>query len=133
MNWKRYRNELILLAVTLFAVMAFVYKSSMHNTMALNNQKMAQDVAVLQEITSLKKVWGDKRIPQKLDSVRTMVPASKVQWQKQGKKLTAHFSELQPSKVNKIISKFLNTPVQIERLKVEKKGDVYSVEIKCKW
>ena len=133
MNWKRYRNELILIVITFFAIMAFVYKSGMHHTMALDNQKMAQDITILQEITSLKKIWGDKRIPKKLDIVRTMVPPSKVQWQKQGKKLTVHFSGLQPSEVNKIVSKFLNIPVQIEHMKVEKKGDVYSMEIKCKW
>jgi hypothetical protein len=105
----------------------------MHDTMAVKNQQMAQEVAVLQEIAELKKIWGDKRIPQKLDSVHKMVSASKVTWQKRGKKLTAHFSELQPSEVNRIISKFLNIPVRIDHLKVEKKGDVYSMEIKCKW
>ena len=133
MNWKRYQNELILLLSVLIAIAAFSYKRTMHRSMALENQHMAQEVAVLQEVAGLKKIWGDKRISKRLDSIRSSVASSKVTWQKKGKKLTARFTGLQPTEVNNIVSRLLNVPIQIEQLKVEKTGEVYKVEIKCKW
>ena len=133
MSWKHYQNEIILALVAVFAVSSFAYKSKMHHAIALENQRMAQEIAVMQETASLKKIWGDKRISSKLDAVRKTVPSSKLTWNKRGKKLTAVFSDLQPKEVNRVVSKLLNIPIQIERLSVEKKGETYNVEIRCKW
>ncbi|QOR61865.1 hypothetical protein ACM66Z_10700 [Sulfurovum sp. ST-21] len=133
MSWKHYRNELIVGASLLFALAAFGYKMKQRSATAEVNRVMETEVATLREIGSLKKIWGDKRISEKLDRVRTLIPSSKVQWQKKGKKLTAVFSELKASEVNTLVTKFLNIAVQIESLKVKKRGENYSMEIRCKW
>jgi len=132
-NIKRYSNELMVAAALLFALFALGYKFSQRTAMAEENQMMAKEVAVFQETLSLKKIWGDKGIGKNLESIRKMVPASKVKWQQKGKKLTAHFTDLKPSEVNILITKFLNVAVQIESLKVKKSGDTYMLEIRCKW
>ncbi len=133
MNWKRYRNELIVLAALLVAAGAFAYKLSRHTSMAKSNQQMAKELAVLQETVSLKKIWADKHLTQKVDKLRMLVPAAKVTWRRQGKHLSATFSDLKPSEVNMVITKLLNIAVEVEKLKVTKEGDHYRVEVKCKW
>ncbi len=133
MNWKRYRNELIVLTALLVAAGAFVYKLSRHTSMAKSNQQMAKELAVLQETVSLKKIWGDKYLTQKIDKLRMLVPSSKVRWKRQGKRLSATFSDLKPFEVNTVITKLLNIAVQVEKLHVTKEGDHYRVEVKCKW
>jgi len=133
MSWQHYRNELIVVASLLFALVAFGYKMKQRSATVEVSQAMETEVATLREIGSLKKIWGDKRISEKLDRVRTLIPSSKVQWQKKGKKLTAVFSELKASEVNTLVTKFLNIAVQIESLKVKKRGENYSMEIRCKW
>ena len=112
---------------------AFVFKHTRHTQMAQKNQRMAQEVTVLHETASLKKIWGDKRIANKLESIHSALPASKVTWKKRGRKLTATLVNLQPQEVNRIVSKILNVPIQIEQLKVLKEGDTYKVELRCKW
>jgi len=133
MSLKQYRNELLLAAALLLALISFVYKTGQHTEMALENQRMAQEAVLLQEIVSLKKIWADKRIAKKLESVRSLVPSSKVKWEKKGRKLTVTFKDLQPAEVNKIVTKLLNIPVQIEKMKVAKEGENYKMEIRCKW
>jgi len=129
----RYRNELIVLGALLFALGAWGYKAVQRSKMAESNQKMAKEIALFHETVSLKKIWGDKRIPQKLKSIRSLVPSSQVQWHQRGKKLKALFTDLKAAEVNTVITKLLNTPVQVEMLRVTKKGETYSMEIQCKW
>jgi len=133
MNWKPYKHELILVVMILFAAAAFFYKSSQHAAMASGNQKMAQEIAIVEEVASLQKIWADKRIPKKLETIRSIVSSSKIQWQKKGRKLAIYFRGLSPSEVNKVVTKLLNIPIQIEKVKVEKNGETYTMEIRCKW
>jgi hypothetical protein len=133
MIWKRYQNELMVAGALILALLAWGYKSMQHASVAMENQRMAQEVAVLEEITSLQKIWGDKRIPQKLEAVKKMIPSSKMKWTKEGKKVTVSLHGLSPSEVNRIATKLLNVPVQIRHLKVEKKNSTYEMEFTCKW
>jgi len=133
MSWQHYRNELIVVASLLFALVAFGYKMKQRSATVEVSQAMETEIATLREIDSLKKIWADKRISEKLDRVRTLIPSSKVKWQKKGKKLTAVFSELKASEINTLVTKFLNIAVQIEFLKIKKRGRSYSMEIRCKW
>jgi len=133
MSWKRYRNELIVLAALLFALGSFTYKLSQRAEKAEVNQKMAKEVALFQETVSLKSIWGDKRIWHRLQSVRKLVPANKVSWIKKGKRLTATFRDLTGPEVNRLVTKFLNIAVQVESLRVIKNKEHYSMEIRCKW
>jgi len=133
MNIKRYQNELILAAAVFFLLAAFMYKHIQRGKMAEVNQQMAQEIAVFQETVSLKKIWDDKRISQKLENIKKLVPPSKIKWQKKGKKLTVKFTDMLPSDINKVVTKLLNIAVQLESMKIEKNGKHYQMEIKCKW
>jgi hypothetical protein len=117
----------------LLMVIAFFYRHTQRDRMAEINQQMAKEIAVLQETVSMKKIWDDKKAVQKLDRIKTLVPDSKLKWQKRGKKLIAKFSDMLPSEVNKVVTKMLNIAVQIESLKIEKSGERYTMEITCKW
>jgi len=133
MNLKQYQNELILAVAFILALSTFVYKNSRHRAMSEENQQMSKEVAVVQETAGLQKIWGDKRLAKRVELLRSLIAPSKVKWQKKGKKLTATFVGLQPSEVNKVMSKFLNIPVQIETVHLQKNGETYNMEIKCKW
>jgi len=133
MKLKRYQNELMLVAAVLFLIAALMYKQAQRGRMSEVNQEMAKEIAVFQETINLKKVWDDKRIPQKLEAIQKLVPASKIKWQKKGKKLTVRFTDMLPSEINKVVTKMLNIAIQLESIKVEKSGKHYTMEIKCKW
>ena len=133
MSWQRYRNELIVAAALLFALTALFYKHAKRNEMAQANQQMAKEFALLQETVSLKKIWADKQIGKKVDGLKTLVAPSKMEWRKQGRKLQVKLHDLSASEVNKVVTRLLNIPVQVQRLKAEKTGSSYSMEIACKW
>jgi hypothetical protein len=133
MIWKRYQNELIVAGALILALFALGYKSMQHASVVMENQRMAQEVVALEEITSLQKIWGDKHISPKLEAVKKMIPPSKMKWNKEGNKVTVSLHELLPSEVNRIVTKLLNVPVQIRHLKVEKKNSTYEMEFSCKW
>jgi len=133
MNVKRYQNELMVAAAVLFLLFALFYKQAQRQKMSEVNQQMAKEIAVFQETLSLKNIWGDKKIPQKLESIRKLVPPSKMTWHQKGKKLTAVFTDMLPSDINKVVTKMLNVAVQLESVKIEKENKHYKMEIKCKW
>jgi len=133
MNIARYRNELIVVLSLLFLLGAYSYKHTQQKSLELLEKSIASQTSEFEETVSLKRVWGDKRIVQKLAKVKSLIPASQVKWNQKGKKLTASFTDLTPSQVNKVITKLLNIAVRIETIKVKKHGENYNVEIKCKW
>ncbi len=87
----------------------------------------------IKEIAGLKRIWADKKVSKKLESLEKLVDTSKVKWSKKGKKLTAVYSDLTSKELNQLITKILNLAVEIELLKIEKKNAVYTLEFKCKW
>ncbi len=133
MSWQRYRNELIVAMALLFALTALFYKHARRSEMAQINQQMATEFALLQETVSLKKIWGDKQIGKKVDALKSLVPSSKLVWEKRGRKLHVTLHDLSASEVNKVVTRLLNIPVQVQKLKAEKTGSSYSMEIACKW
>lgn len=134
MSWQRYQNELIVTAALLFALSALFYKHTKRTEMAQTNQKMATEFALLEETASLKKLWGDKQIGKKVDALKSLVAPSKMLWQKKGRKLQMNLHGLSASEVNKVVSRLLNTPVQVQKLKIEEMGDnSYRMEVACKW
>jgi len=110
MIWQRYRNELIVAATLLFALSAFLYKHAERTEMAQSNQQ-----------------------GKKVDRLKNLVDPSKLIWQKKGRKLHMELHDLSASEVNKVVTRLLNIPVQVQKLKSEKTGNMYSMEIVCKW
>jgi len=133
MNWKQYQNELIVLGAFLFMFSMYLYKQNAVSSQLGESQGITRTIEEIKEVVALKKVWADKKISKKVENLKTVVPASKVKWSKKSKKMTARYSALKPSELNRLISKTLNTPVVIEKLDIQKTGKSYNVELKCRW
>ncbi len=133
MTWKRYQNELIALIAFVFMLGAYGYKTSQVSSQAQSLAAAKHSVAELQEVISLKKIWDDTRTTKKVERLQTLVPASKVKWSNQNKKVTASYKNLTAAELNTLVTKILNVPVEIQTLKVQKVASTYNVEFKCKW
>jgi hypothetical protein len=124
MTWKRYQNELIVLIAFLFMLAAYGYKTAQVSSQAKN-------LAAAKH--SVKRIWADTRISKKVEKLQTLVPASKIKWSNQNKKVTASYKQLTAAELNTVVTKILNVPVEIETLKIQKVASSYDVEFKCKW
>ena len=133
MTWKRYQNELIALIAFVFMLAAYGYKTSQVSSQAQSIAEAKHSVAEIQEVVSLKKIWADTKTGKKVEKLQTLVPASKVTWSDQNKKVTASYKNLTARELNTLVTKILNVPVEIEKLKVQKVASFYDVEFKCKW
>jgi predicted RND superfamily exporter protein len=133
MSWKRYRNELIVLAVLLLFIGAFFYKQGRESAALEGAKQIRQELSEVRRLVDLKKIWGSSKITQKVGQLKQAVPPAKVTWQKKAKKLHATFSDLTAREVNTVVTKILNLPVEIKELKIDKNGRSYQVECRCKW
>ncbi len=133
MNLKKYQNELIALLALLLMVTAFFYKNAQVSSGAKQASELKQSVNEFKEIVTLKRIWADKKISKKLDKLKELIPVSKVKWSKKGKKLTATYTGLNASELNKLTTKIMNLAVQIQLLDIKKSGSSYTMEFKCKW
>jgi len=128
---KAYKNELIVGAAFIMLVVSFFYKQGQVSGQL--DSAAGTSVVELKEIISLKKVWGDKQTTKKVDKLKSLITPSKQTWSKKSKKLTASFKNLSNQELNKLVTKCMNLPVQIQKLEVKKLGESYQLEFKCKW
>jgi hypothetical protein len=133
MNIKRYINEILVALSLLLLIGAYFYKNHQVSTQIEQVTEVKRSLSELKEVVALKKIWGDKKIGKKVESLKTIVPASKVKWSKKQNKITATYKNLSPNELNKLITKILNTPVVIRLLDIIKTDETYNVEFKCKW
>lgn len=133
MNWMNYRNELVVAAAFVLMLAAFGYKEAKVGGQADAAVQGSKAVSEIKEVIALKEIWGNKNLSKKVDVLKTVVSASQVSWNKKSKKLTARYSGLSNSEVNRLGKKVMNLAVVIEKLEVSKKGDLFDVELQCKW
>ena len=133
MTWKRYQNELIALIAFIFMLVAYGYKTAQVSSQAQSIAEAKHSVAEIQEVVSLKKIWADTRTGKKVEKLQTLVPASKIKWSNKNKKVTASYKNLTARELNTLVTKILNVPVEIQKLKIQKVASSYDVEFKCKW
>jgi hypothetical protein len=133
MNWKRYQNELMVLGAFFFMFSMYLYKQHAISSQSGERNEVTQTIEEIKEVVSLKKVWADKKISQKVEKLKTLVPSSKVKWSKKSRKVTAFYTALKPSELNKLSSKILNTAVVIDKVDIQKTGSSYKMEFKCRW
>ena len=133
MTWKRYQNELIALIAFVFMLAAYGYKTAQVSSQAQSIAEAKHSVAEIQEVVSLKKIWADTKIGKKVEKLQTLVPASKIKWSNKNKKVTANYKNLTARELNTLVTKILNVPVEIQKLKIQKVASSYNVEFKCKW
>ncbi len=133
MNWKLYRNELIVAASLLLMLGTLIYKNSQISSRSQEMSSLKHTVTEFRELVSLQKTWANKNISKKVDKLEKIVSQSKVKWSKKGKKLTAVYKGLDPKELNKLITTILSMAVQIQELKIARNSSSYDVEFKCKW
>ncbi|GIU01237.1 hypothetical protein TSL6_17430 [Sulfurovum sp. TSL6] len=133
MTWKRYQNELIALIAFVFMLAAYGYKTAQVSSQAQSIAEAKHSVAEIQEVVSLKKIWSDTKTGKKVENLQTLVPASKIKWSYKNKKVTASYKNLTSRELNTLVTKILNVPVEIQKLKIQKVASSYDVEFKCKW
>ncbi len=133
MNWKLYRNELIVAASLLLMLGTLIYKNSQISSRSQEMSSLKHTVTEFRELVSLQKTWTNKKVSKKVDKLEKIVSQSKVKWSKKGKKLTAVYKGLDPKELNKLITTILSMAVQIQELKIARNSSSYDVEFKCKW
>lgn len=133
MNWKKYQNELIVLIAFMFMFTGYIYKNTQVSS---QREAMAQSKVALEEIKeviALKKIWSDKKITQKVNKLKTLIPENKMQWSKKSKKVTASYKGLNDKELNTLVTKILNLPTAIKKLHIKNVASSYDVEFKCQW
>ena len=133
MNWKLYKNELIVALALLLMLSGLLYKNTQISSGTQEMLSTKHTVREFRELVSLQKTWANKNISKKVDKLEKIVPSSKVTWSKKGKKLTAVYKEIDPKELNKLITTVLSMAVQIQELKINRNNSSYDVEFKCKW
>jgi len=133
MMWKRYQNELIVLAAFVLMFGGYLYKQSSSSSQVSDLSSTQSEISQIKEVIALRKIWSDKKITKKVDDLRKIVSSSKVKWSSKSKKLTASYKGLNDGELNKLVTKILNLPVEIKKLNIQKTASAYNVEFKCKW
>lgn len=133
MTWKRYQNELIALVAFVLMLWGYGYKVAQVSSQAETMAETKHSVEEIKEVIALQKIWSDKKISQKVEKLQTLIPASKVTWSNKSKKVTASYKGLTAAELNDLVTKILNLPVEISKLKIQKIASSYDVEFKCKW
>ncbi|CAA6828025.1 MAG: Unknown protein [uncultured Sulfurovum sp.] len=133
MNLKQYQNEIIVIIAFILMLGTFSYKHYYVSAQVKEAEKTALTLSELKEVVGLKKIWGNKNITKKVTALEKMIVASKVKWNKKGKKVTATYTGLSDSELNKLTTKMLNIPIEITLLDIQKNESLYNVEFKCKW
>jgi len=133
MNLKKYTNESIIVIALLLMVGSYFYKNYKVTQQLEEVSKVKHSLLELKEVVALEKIWGDKGIQKKVDSLQKVISASKITWTKKQNKITASYSGLNSKELNKLTTKILNTPVTITLLDITTSGSNYNMEFKCKW
>ena len=133
MNWKLYRNELIVGLSLLLMLSGLFYKNTQVSSGTQEMLSNKHTVREFRELIALQKTWANKNISKKVDKLEKVVPVSKVKWSKKGKKLTTVYKGLDPKELNKLMTTILSMAVQIQELKINRNNSSYDVEFKCKW
>jgi len=133
MKLNYYRNGLIVGISFVLMLIAFFYKNIQLSSQMEQLSVIKQEVRDIKEIIGHKSVWSNKNLSKKVEKLKTMVPVSKVRWNKEGKKVTASYKELTSKELNRIITRLMSLAVQIVKLDIVKSGENYHVECICKW
>ena len=133
MTWKRYQNELIALAAFLLMLIGYGYKTAHVSSQPETMASVKHSVGEIKGVVVLQKIWADKKTTKNVEKLQTLIPVSKVQWSSKSKKVTASYKGLSAKELNKLVTKILNLPVEIQKLKIQKIASSYDVEFKCKW
>lgn len=134
--WRRYQNEGMIAIALLLLLCAVLFKSYRYNTLQASSKEASQMASRIEDIATMKKLWNkNKTIPEKLESLKRYVGGTKIK-QFEVKKKKAHIvlQSLNGSQLNSVTGKYLaSIPVQIIQMNIQRDGDNYGLELRCKW
>ena len=132
---KRFRNELIILGATLFAILTFSYKHSIDRDIENRRENITTSINQINRVLELKKIWKSKSISKKVKILRTIVSKSKIgSFKKRGQKVIVKYRGVNIKELNSIIKEVMNNPFQIVKLDIKDIGkERYNMELICKW
>ncbi len=132
---KRFRNELIILGATLFAISTFLYKHSIDTTIEQKREDIKSSINEINRVLELKKIWKSRYISKKINILQTIVSKSKISsFKKRGQKVIVKYRGVGINELNSIIKVVMNNPFQIVKLNIKEIGkERYNMELICKW
>ncbi|MGC9350941.1 MAG: hypothetical protein ACP5D3_03050 [Sulfurovum sp.] len=133
MSFRRYQNELIAGLSLVMMLGAFLFKQGQISGQEERANALQSAVSEMKEVVALKEIWGDKALSSKVKVMQTAIPRSKVKWQQKSKKVIASYQGLSVNELNTLMKKILNLGVEIQLFDVKKAGELYDVELRCKW
>jgi len=132
---KRFRNELIVLLATIFALYAFFYKNSTDDFVKSKEADIQSSISKINRVIELKKVWKSKTIVKKINVFKTIVSKNKLEsFKRRGQKVIIKYKGLNIKELNSVVKQIMNNPFQIVKLKINQSGkERYRMELICKW
>ena len=132
---KRFRNELIILGATLFAILTFSYKHSIESDIEQRREDITTSINQINRVLELKKIWKSKSISKKVKILRTIVSKSKIgSFKKRGQKVIVKYRGVNIRELNSIVKEVMNNRFQIVKLDIKEVGkESYNMELICKW
>jgi len=132
---KRFRNELIVLLATIFALYAFFYKNSTDDFVKSKEADIQSSISKINRVIELKKVWKSKTIVKKINVFKTIVSKSKLEsFKRRGQKVIIKYKGLNIKELNSVVKQIMNNPFQIVKLKINQSAkERYRMELICKW
>ena len=132
---KRFRNELIILIATVFALSAFFYKISAKNFVEDKTTEIQNSISEISRVSELKKLWVNKQTVKDAKLLKTIVAKTKIKsFKKTSEKVMVNYNNLNTKELNMIIKKIMNKPFQISKLRIFESGkEEYGMELICKW
>lgn len=133
MNFERYRNELIAGAAFLLMLAALLFRQVELGAQETEAKEMQNALMQMKEVVVLKTVWNPKNLSKKVKGLQNIAPSSKVKWTQKKKKVSASYSGLNVTELNRLLKMVLNLGVQIKTFEIKKENALYNVELTCKW
>ena len=133
---RRYQNEGIILLALLLLFAAVLYRGHQHSSLQESSAKATAMVSKIEDVATMKKLWQkNSTISQKLQAIRSYLPAAKVKTlQIEKKKAHILLEGLDGNELNKVAGKYLaSIPVQIIEMSIRRDGEYYRLELQCKW
>ena len=132
---KRFRNELILLGATLFAILTFSYKHSIDIDIEQKRENIRTSINQINRVLELKKIWKNRYISKRVKLLNSIVSKSKIaSFKKRGQKVIVKYRGVNINELNSIIKTVMNNPFQIVKLDIKEVGkERYNMELICRW
>ena len=136
MMLRRYQNELMIVLALLLLLGAVIFKISSSSTLESKSAEATQSISRMEDINTMKKLWEkNKAVSKKLMALKKQLGASKsTTFELKKKKAHIILENLNGTELNKVVSKQIaSIPVQIQEIVIDRSGENYRLELRCKW